>query len=88
MVRGGSSPLGRTGKAPHHGASLRCRATAREGCGSGDRGRGVGARRLEQAWDDSIDPFTNTVKVTIARLRSKLGPPDVIHTTPGLARRG
>ena len=38
---------------------------------------------LEQAWDENVDPFTNTVKVTIARLRRKLGQPDVIHTTPG-----
>ena len=42
---------------------------------------------LEQAWDENVDPFTNTVKVTIARLRRKLGPPDVIHTTPGIGYR-
>ena len=42
---------------------------------------------LEQAWDDNVDPFTNTVKVTIARMRRKLGPPDVIHTTAGLGYR-
>ena len=41
-------------------------------------------RLLEQAWDENADPFTNTVKVTIARLRRKLGRPDIIHTTPGL----
>ena len=41
-------------------------------------------RLLEQAWDENVDPFTNTVKVTIARLRRKLGQPDVIHTTPGV----
>jgi len=40
-------------------------------------------RLLEQAWDENVDPFTNTVRVTIARLRRKLGEPDVIHTTPG-----
>ncbi|HEX4035153.1 MAG TPA: response regulator transcription factor [Solirubrobacteraceae bacterium] len=40
-------------------------------------------RLLEQAWDENVDPFTNTVRVTIARLRRKLGDPDVIHTTPG-----
>jgi DNA-binding response OmpR family regulator len=40
-------------------------------------------RLLEQAWDENADPFTNTVKVTIARLRRKLGRPEVIHTTPG-----
>ena len=42
---------------------------------------------LEQAWDENVDPFTNTVKVTIARLRRKLGPPNVIHTTPGIGYR-
>ncbi len=41
-------------------------------------------RLLEQAWDENANPFTNTVKVTIARLRRKLGQPDVIHTTPGV----
>jgi DNA-binding response OmpR family regulator len=42
---------------------------------------------LERAWDENVDPFTNTVKVTIARLRRKLGQPDVIRTTPGLGYR-
>jgi DNA-binding response OmpR family regulator len=41
-------------------------------------------RLLEQAWDENVDPFTNTVRVTIARLRRKLGQPDIIHTTPGI----
>jgi DNA-binding response OmpR family regulator len=41
-------------------------------------------RLLEQAWDENVDPFTNTVKVTIARLRRKLGQPDIIHTTAGI----
>ena len=41
-------------------------------------------RLLEQAWDENVDPFTNTVKVTVARLRRKLGPPDVIHSAPGV----
>jgi DNA-binding response OmpR family regulator len=44
-------------------------------------------RLLEQAWDENVDPFTNTVKVTIARLRRKLGQPDVIHNTPGVGYR-
>ena len=39
---------------------------------------------LEQAWDENVDPFTNTVRVTIARLRRKLGEPGIIHTTPGV----
>ncbi len=42
---------------------------------------------LEQAWDENADPFTNTVKVTIARLRRKLGEPDIIRTTPGIGYR-
>jgi DNA-binding response OmpR family regulator len=44
-------------------------------------------RLLEQAWDENVDPFTNTVKVTVARLRRKLGQPDVIQTTPGVGYR-
>jgi len=44
-------------------------------------------RLLEQAWDENVDPFTNAVKVTIARLRRKLGPPDVIHNKPGIGYR-
>ena len=44
-------------------------------------------RLLEQAWDENVDPFTNTVKVTIARLRRKLGQPEIIHTTPGVGYR-
>jgi DNA-binding response OmpR family regulator len=41
-------------------------------------------RLLEQAWDENADPFTNTVRVTIGRLRRKLGPPEAIQNTPGL----
>ncbi|MFJ5155907.1 response regulator transcription factor [Streptomyces sp. NPDC088353] len=37
---------------------------------------------LERAWDHAADPFTNTVKVTISRLRRKLGEPPVIETVP------
>jgi DNA-binding response OmpR family regulator len=39
---------------------------------------------LEQAWDEYADPFTNTVFVTISRLRRKLGDPPVIQTQPGV----
>ena len=38
---------------------------------------------LEQVGDEQADPFTNTVTVTIGRLRRKLGDPPVIATTPG-----
>ena len=45
------------------------------------RGGVVSAEQiLEQAWDEHADPFTATVKVTISRLRSKLGDPPVIQT--------
>jgi DNA-binding response OmpR family regulator len=44
-------------------------------------GRPVSAEELlERAWDEQADPFTNTVKTTIGRLRAKLGTPPVIHT--------
>jgi DNA-binding response OmpR family regulator len=39
---------------------------------------------LEQVWDENADPFTNTVTVTMGRLRRKLGDPPVIVTTPGV----
>jgi DNA-binding response OmpR family regulator len=44
-------------------------------------GRVVSAEELlERAWDEAIDPFTNTVKVTMSRLRRKLGDPPLIET--------
>jgi DNA-binding response OmpR family regulator len=39
---------------------------------------------LEQAWDENTDPFTNTVSVTISRLRKKLGDPPAIETIPNI----
>jgi DNA-binding response OmpR family regulator len=42
---------------------------------------------LEQVWDEHADPFTNTVAVTIGRLRRKLGDPPVIATTPSVGYR-
>jgi DNA-binding response OmpR family regulator len=42
---------------------------------------------LEQVWDEHADPFTNTVTVTIGRLRRKLGDPPVITTTPNVGYR-
>jgi DNA-binding response OmpR family regulator len=38
---------------------------------------------LEQVWDEHADPFTNTVTVTVLRLRRKLGEPPVIETVIG-----
>jgi DNA-binding response OmpR family regulator len=42
---------------------------------------------LEQVWDVNTDPFTNTVTVTIARLRKKLGEPAIIDTVIGSGYR-
>ncbi|MGK5552547.1 response regulator transcription factor [Actinomadura kijaniata] len=42
---------------------------------------------LEQVWDEHANPLTNTVTVTIGRLRRKLGEPPVITTTPGVGYR-
>ncbi|HEX6470744.1 MAG TPA: response regulator transcription factor [Streptosporangiaceae bacterium] len=42
---------------------------------------------LERVWDAHADPFTNTVRVTMMRLRRKLGEPGVIATVPGAGYR-
>jgi DNA-binding response OmpR family regulator len=42
---------------------------------------------LERVWDANADPFTNTVTVTVGRLRRKLGEPPIIATTPGIGYR-
>lgn len=42
---------------------------------------------LEQVWDEYANPLTNTVTVTVGRLRRKLGEPPVITTTPGVGYR-
>jgi DNA-binding response OmpR family regulator len=42
---------------------------------------------LEQVWDENADPFSNTVAVTIGRLRRKLGEPPLVSTTPGVGYR-
>jgi DNA-binding response OmpR family regulator len=44
-------------------------------------GRAVSAEELlERAWDEMADPFSTAVKVTVSRLRRKLGEPQVIET--------
>jgi DNA-binding response OmpR family regulator len=48
------------------------------------RGRPVTSEELlERVWDDATDPFTQTVKMTVSRLRAKLGDPPLIQTVPG-----
>ena len=42
---------------------------------------------LERVWDENADPFTHTVTVTMARLRRKLGTPDLIETVIGSGYR-
>ncbi|WP_433221204.1 response regulator transcription factor [Microtetraspora malaysiensis] len=50
------------------------------------KGRVVSAEELlERVWDENADPFTNAVKITVSRLRTKLGDPPIIET---VARRG
>jgi DNA-binding response OmpR family regulator len=38
---------------------------------------------LERVWDEHADPFSNAVRVTMARLRRKLGQPALIDTVVG-----
>jgi DNA-binding response OmpR family regulator len=46
-------------------------------------GRAVPAEELlERVWDENADPFTAAVKITVGRLRAKLGDPPLIATVP------
>jgi DNA-binding response OmpR family regulator len=42
---------------------------------------------LEHVWDAHADPFSNTVAVTVGRLRRKLGNPPLIETVVGVGYR-
>jgi DNA-binding response OmpR family regulator len=42
---------------------------------------------MERVWDESLDPFSNAVRVTMLTLRRKLGDPPLIETLPGLGYR-
>ncbi len=45
------------------------------------QGRCVSAEELlARVWDEAADPFTNAVKITVSRLRAKLGEPQMIET--------
>jgi DNA-binding response OmpR family regulator len=51
-------------------------------------GATVSAQELRRrVWDEYTSSFTNVVKVTISRLRRKLGNPPVIETVPGAGYR-
>jgi len=39
---------------------------------------------LEKAWDEHADPFTGVVRLTVLKVRRKLGPPQVIQTVAGV----
>jgi DNA-binding response OmpR family regulator len=57
-------------------------------CLAGADGAAVSAEELlEHVWDAHADPFSNTVTVTIARLRRKLGDPPLIETIVGVGYR-
>src|SRR5262247_1033324 len=51
-------------------------------------GAAVSAEQLlEKAWDEHADPFTHAVRMTILKLRRKLGEPPVLLTEPGVGYR-
>jgi DNA-binding response OmpR family regulator len=57
-------------------------------CLAGADGAAVSAEQLlEHVWDAHADPFSNTVAVTIRRLRRKLGDPPLIETVTGVGYR-
>jgi len=51
-------------------------------------GRIVSAEELlRRAWDENVDPFTQSVRTIMSRLRSKLGDPPIIETVVGRGYR-
>ena len=42
---------------------------------------------LERVWDEEIDPFTNTLRMTVMGLRRRLGDPQVVETVRGVGYR-
>ena len=57
-------------------------------CLVGADGAAVSAEELlEHVWDAYADPFSNTVAVTVGRLRRKLGDPPLIETVTGVGYR-
>jgi DNA-binding response OmpR family regulator len=42
---------------------------------------------LERAWDENADPFTHVVRMTVMKLRRKLGDPPLVETVAGAGYR-
>jgi DNA-binding response OmpR family regulator len=42
---------------------------------------------LEKVWDENADPFTSAVRLTVHKLRRKLGEPPVIDTVTSVGYR-
>jgi two-component system, OmpR family, response regulator VanR len=42
---------------------------------------------VRRVWDENADPFTNSVRMTVLRVRRKLGDPQVIETVKGSGYR-
>jgi DNA-binding response OmpR family regulator len=52
------------------------------------QGRVVSAEELlERVWDENADPFTGAVRITMSRLRAKLGDPPVVETVAKVGYR-
>ncbi|PWN05004.1 DNA-binding response regulator [Nocardioides silvaticus] len=44
-------------------------------------------RLLEKVWDEHADPFTSAVRLTVHKLRRKLGEPPLVETVTGVGYR-
>ncbi|MGX2996576.1 response regulator transcription factor [Streptomyces sp. JNUCC 64] len=42
---------------------------------------------LEKVWDEHADPFSGVVRLTVLKLRRKLGPPQTVETVTGVGYR-
>ena len=42
---------------------------------------------VEHAWDEQLDPLSNTVRMTVMTLRRKLGDPPLVQTVRGSGYR-
>ena len=83
--RGPGPPPGQPGRPA---ADADPEGVRRAGSGLGADGAVVSAEELlENVWDEHADPFSNTVSVTMTRLRRKLGEPPLIETVIGSGYR-